>query len=304
MKVRTIQLEDVKQFEQIGMETNSKPVLNLQQWLDSGRTTLEWCFVIEAEGKFLGRIIYGVFEEQPYDLKIWQLKIADTAYDLVKVGNKLLADSIEELKPKGFKTVEYHLYSTASVTFETYQSLFKEQGFYIVQEKKSFEANQVRYIENAKRLRFKTLQEVGEGEFIDAIEMVTEGTLDREDLSSIISHGSKQAASLYFELLKEIELNETWWRMAYDTKGELVGLIVPQKFSENRGAINYIGVVPNKRGKGYVNDLLWEGSRLMLEDGIQRLIADIDVKNYPLEKALELLGFKYKGLEMVLKLNL
>ncbi len=304
MKVRTIQLEDVKQFEQIGTESNSKPVLNLQQWLDSGRTTLEWCFVIEGEGKFLGRIIYGVFEEQPYDLKIWQLKIADTEYDFVKVGNKLLADSIEELKFKGFKTVEYHLYSTASVTFETYQSLFKEQGFYIVQEKKSFEAKQVRYIETAKRLHYKPLQEVGEGEFVDAIEMVTEGTLDREDLSSIISHGSKQAARLYFELLKEIEFNETWWRMAYNTKGEFVGLIVPQKFNENRGAINYIGVVPNQRGKGYVNDLLWEGSRLMMEDGIQSMIADIDVKNHPLEKALELLGFKYKGLELVLKLNL
>lgn len=54
------------------------------------------------------------------------------------------------------------------------------------------------------------MQEVGEEEFIDAIEMVTEGTLDREDLKGIMSHGSKQAATLYFELLKEIEFNETW----------------------------------------------------------------------------------------------
>lgn len=125
------------------------------------------------------------------------------------------------MKAKGFKTVEYHLYSTATETFETYQSLFKEQGFLVVQEKKSFVANQVHYIETAKRLHYKTLKEVGEEGFIGAIEMVTEGTLDREDLMSIMSHGSKQAAILYFELLKEIEFNETWWRMAYNTRENL-----------------------------------------------------------------------------------
>jgi ribosomal protein S18 acetylase RimI-like enzyme len=92
--------------------------------------------------------------------------------------------------------------------------------------------------------------------------------------------------------------------MAYDTEGELVGLVVPQKFSENRGAINYIGVTPFQRGKGYVNGLLLEGSRLMIEDGIENLIADIDVQNYPLKKALGLLGYQFKCSQVVLKLDL
>lgn len=56
MKVRTINLEDVAQFEQIGMEADNKPILNLNKWLDVGRTKLEWCFVIEEEGQFLGRV--------------------------------------------------------------------------------------------------------------------------------------------------------------------------------------------------------------------------------------------------------
>lgn len=305
MKVRKIQMEDIEQFEQIGLEPGSIPVLNLHQWLDTGRTILEWCFVLEAEGKFLGSVIYGVFHEQPYDLKIWQMKLAeDIAEDLFEVGSKLLADSIEALKPKGFKTVEYHLYSTTPEIFESYQLIFKEQGFRTVQEKKSFVANKVRYVESAKRLHYKTLQEVGEEAFVDAIEMVTEGTLDREDLSSIKSHGSKLAATLYFKLLKEIDFNETWWRIAYDEKGEFVGLVVSQKFSEDEGAINYIGVTPAQRGKGYVKDLLWEGSRIMIEDGIKNLIADIDVQNHPLEKALELLGYKDDCSEVVLTLNL
>jgi hypothetical protein len=71
-----------------------------------------------------------------------------------------------------------------------------------MQEKESFEANQISYVETSNRLHYKTLQEIGQEMFIGAIEIVTEGTLDREDLTSIISHGSEQAAILYFELLK------------------------------------------------------------------------------------------------------
>lgn len=42
----------------------------------------------------------------------------------------------------------------------------------------------------------------------------------------------------------------------------------------------------------------------MIEDGIQNLIADIDVQNHPLEKALELLGYQHKRSQVVLTLDL
>ncbi|BCN31816.1 GNAT family N-acetyltransferase [Anaeromicropila herbilytica] len=304
MRVRTIQLEDIAQYEQIGVEEGRKSSLNLQKWLDTGRTSLDWCFVIELDGQFLGRIIYGIFEEEPYDIKVWQIKLADTEGGLLNIGNKLLADSIEILKEKGFNTVEYHLYSTTPELFETFQSIFKTHGFQIVQEKKSFETNQVNNIDKAKKFEYKTLKEVGEKVFIEAIESVTEGTLDREDVMSIKLHGSRKAATLYFELLKEIDFNETWWRIAYNEKKEMIGLVVPQKFSEEEGAINYIGVTPTQRGNGYVRELLWEGARIMIEDGIQNIMADIDIQNYPLEKALEQLGYQCSRSELVLKLEL
>lgn len=304
MMVRTITLEEITRFEQIGKKSNGNAMLNLHQWLDIGKTTLEWCFVIEEEGEFLGRVIYGIFENQPNDLVMWQIKIADSAYNFVAIGSRLIGDSIGALKSKGFNTVEYHLYSTVPETFELLKLIFRKQGFHIVQEKKSFEDNHVSNIETAKRLKYQTLQEVGEDGFIDAIKAVTDETLDREDAISIATHGSNQAAILYFELLKEIDFNETWWKVAYNEKGEFVGLVVPPKFGEDRGAINYIGVIPEKRGKGYVNDLLWEGSKILIDDGIKSLIADIDVQNYPLEKALNLLGYEYKRLLIVFKLDL
>lgn len=45
-----------------------------------------------------------------------------------------------------------------------------------------------------------------------------------------------------------------------------------KKNSEIRGATNYIGVTAEQRGKGYVNELLWEGSQLLIDEGIKSLI--------------------------------
>ncbi len=105
-------------------------------------------------------------------------------------------------------------------------------------------------------------------------------------------------------MLKDIDFNPDWWQVAYNDQSEFVGLVVPQKFDDDCGAINYIGVSPDKRGKGYINDLLLEGSQLIFDANIPKIIADIDVENFPLDKSLNALGFEYERSLVVLKLNL
>lgn len=291
MKIRSIQAEDIAKFQEIGSDEGVKPTLNLQKWIDAGRTKLNWCFVVEESGVFVGRVIYGIFEEQPHDIKIWQFKIDKKANDFMEAGTELLKGSIALLKEAGFKTAEYHLYSNLANEFEAYQSVLKNAGFELTQEKMNFEATEMKRSEKPQRLTYKTLQEVGETAFVKAIEQVTENTLDRDDIDSIAENGAEKAAQIYFDLLKDIEFNDTWWRLAYDSACELVGLVVPQKFDDETGAINYIGVVPSKRGNGYVHELVESASELMLQDGVETLIADIDVLNHPLEKALTELGY-------------
>ena len=291
MIIRSIQAEDIAKFQEIGTEEGAKLTLNLEKWIDAGRTKLNWCFVIEESGVFVGRVIYGIFEDQPHDIKIWQFKIDKKANDFMRAGTELLKGSVALLKEEGFKTAEYHLYSNLANEFEAYQEVLKSGGFDLTQEKMNFEATEIKRSDKSQRLTYKTLQEVGERAFVKAIEQVTENTLDRDDIDSIAQNGAEKAAQIYFDLLKEIEFNDTWWRLAYDSAGELVGLVVPQKFDDETGAINYIGVVPNKRGNGYVYELVESASELMLQDGVETLIADIDVLNHPLEKALTKLGY-------------
>jgi hypothetical protein len=57
-------------------------------------------------------------------------------------------------------------------------------------------------------------------------------------------------------------------------------------FGSKQAAINYIGIVPKKRGNGYVNYLIVAGIRILNENTIKKVIADIDVKNLLIMKIL------------------
>ncbi len=255
---------------------------------------LEWRFVAEQDGEILAQIIYGAFEDQPEAINIYRFMVSETAEHRDIVGANLLKESMGLLQQKGinFKTLEFHLYSGKNDDFAQYAAIFKAVGFQITQEKKSLEVLASQCSLGPIRTTFKTLEAVGEAKFIDAIQRVTEGTLDRDDLACVGTHGPLKAAMDYFTLLKDMDFDEKWWRLAYGDQEELIGLVVPQRFNEEGGVINYIGVVPSHRGKGYVGDLISEACRIMLDAGLQTVVADIDQQNQPLEKALLHHGFR------------
>ena len=58
--------------------------------------------------------------------------------------------------------------------------------------------------------------------------------------------------------------------------------------------IFYVGVVPDMRGQGYVNDLLAAGTATLLEARTKSdkpLIADTDISNAPMAAAFERAGW-------------
>lgn len=297
MVVRNIKNEDIEAFAKLVACKEAVFKEQLLSWIDKGITKLDWCFVIEDNNDFLGRIVYGVFNNQ---LNILDINVKKFNRDIV---NELLRGSLERRELKEFSEIECHLYSD-KVDFDQYVNIFIKNGFKVAQEKKSFVWQAGSVDKQQQRLYFKSLEEIASDKYIDAIKQVTEQTLDRDDLNCIKEFGSEKAAINYFNLLKDIEFNKKWWKLAYTHDNELIGLVVSQKLNCDTGAINYIGVVPEKRGNGYVKDLLIEGIRILSEGNIKKIIGDIDVNNYPLEKALCNLNFKLDCKEVVLKLYL
>ena len=55
--------------------------------------------------------------------------------------------------------------------------------------------------------------------------------------------------------------------------------------------INFIGVVPEHRGRGYVDDLLAEGTATLHAAGAERARADTDTRNLPVAAAFGRAGY-------------
>lgn len=125
-------------------------------------------------------------------------------------------------------------------------------------------------ITSSNQLTFRSLDEVGDDAFIVAIAQVSSQSLDRSRKQNQAKLGEKQDALKQFNMLKAFKYQPTWWQLAYNFEQTLIGLIMP---TENDGGatIGYIGVVPEHRGKRYVNDLLMQGTLTLKSNGAVRI---------------------------------
>lgn len=304
MNIRSITADDILKFEQIGYVEGKRGKLDLKTWLAQGRTELRLCFIAEESNQFLARIIYGISDDNPDELILWQLKSCLNVQNHMSINEILLKESLETLKHQGFTNVEYHLHSHVVEDVDGYEAMFLHQNFTLSQKKLTFETLKSRETEPNPTLTFKTLEQVGEDLFIEAIEHVTKDTLDQDDLEQIALVGSKHAATNLFNLLKEIDNNPSWWQLCFSADNRLVGLVVPQRFSETRGAINYIGVTPEHRSQGYSSNLIEHATQRLFNEGVQQVVADFDVHNTPSKNAFIKQGYLMKGTLSILKKQL
>jgi predicted acetyltransferase len=290
MKLKNFNVDYLENIAE-AFEEKESFVNSIKRMFNDGVTKDEWCWVMEEEEIF-SVIIYAVFDKE---LEIVYINIKDFN------NSDILKESLIKMINKGFNEIGTHIYSD-KINYLKYIKLFQNNKFEIIQEKKSFLLESVEKSISPNRLTYLSLEEVGEEKFIKAIMEVTKNTLDQEDLLCIEEYGEYQAAINYFNQLKGIDYNEKMWKLAYKDD-KMIGLIIPQVFSKVTGAINYIGVIPEKRGNGYIIDLLNKCIDILNEEGIKKIIADIDVNNFPLEKALQKVNFKIDSEMVVLKLK-
>ncbi|HEV8190477.1 MAG TPA: GNAT family N-acetyltransferase, partial [Ktedonobacterales bacterium] len=144
------------------------------------------------------------------------------------------------------------------------------------------------------RLHFRSLAEVGEAAFLAAIVRVSEGTLDRSIAMERQEKGPARQARDLFTPLQQLGYEPERWQLAYTPDGSLVGLHMPT-MSPTAATIGYIGVVPEQRGQGYIDDLLAQLTRTLAQASAERIIADTDVGNFPMAGAFRRAGYTQFG---------
>ncbi|GAA3658872.1 GNAT family N-acetyltransferase [Nonomuraea antimicrobica] len=138
--------------------------------------------------------------------------------------------------------------------------------------------------------------------FVAAFRRVAAGTLDAHTRRALTVTDPETQAREDVGDYRSMPGDRTWWRLAYDAGGDLVGVALPS--ANNAGpVVGYLGVVPERRGHGYVDDLLAEITRSHAARGVQRIVADTDAGNLPMARAFERSGYRNFAVRMVLSPN-
>ena len=99
---------------------------------------------------------------------------------------------------------------------------------------------------------------------------VLDGTLDAHSRSELTRMTpAEQANFQYDDELAGYTTPREWWRVATLPDGTAVGFVIPARNAYN-AIIAYIGVLPAFRGKGYIDDVLGEGTRILAAQGVPR----------------------------------
>ncbi|MEU6161224.1 GNAT family N-acetyltransferase [Streptomyces sp. NPDC047130] len=139
------------------------------------------------------------------------------------------------------------------------------------------------------RLVFRTPR--GEEELTGLMARVLEGTLDAHSVHDLTTMTAQEAAAAqYADELARYRSPRDWWRVATLPDGDPVGFVVPAHNGYNP-IIAYLAVLPEHRGRGYVDEILAEGTRVLTAQNVPRIRASTDLGNAPMAAAFARAGY-------------
>jgi RimJ/RimL family protein N-acetyltransferase len=128
-------------------------------------------------------------------------------------------------------------------------------------------------------------------EFLDAFRQVAFDSLDVNTQEQLAVMDPDSQAHSELEFYRSCPGERSWWRLAETTNGQLVGFSIPSATPANRN-VGYLGVVPEQRGHGYVDDVLAEITRFHTADGVDRITATTDDVNTPMAAAFHRANYR------------
>jgi RimJ/RimL family protein N-acetyltransferase len=142
------------------------------------------------------------------------------------------------------------------------------------------------------RARLTFRREPDDDVFATLFRRTLQGTLDAttRKTADVVGEGIQAHADVAF-YRDRMEGDRGWWIVAELPDGEPVGFGVPNRNSEC-AVVGYIGVLPEYRGQGYIDEILAETTRILATEGrADRVQADTDLANQPMAAAFERAGY-------------
>ncbi|MFF3614867.1 GNAT family N-acetyltransferase [Streptomyces sp. NPDC002580] len=145
-----------------------------------------------------------------------------------------------------------------------------------------------------------TFREGSDEEFLEAFVRVSAGSLDQATQDELREKDARQLAEEDMRFYLDCPGERSWWRLAESPDGTTAGLAVPSATPYNRN-VGYLGVVPEQRGKGLIDEILAEITRFHAAEGAELVTATTDTTNVPMAAAFDRAGYEVTEIRLILE---
>ncbi|HEX7172509.1 MAG TPA: GNAT family N-acetyltransferase [Candidatus Limnocylindria bacterium] len=291
MTIRPIAREELDAFAALDPATPDLAETIRALWADgSGRPG--WTLVAEDADAPLGR---AAFFTEPLGCGLDLLEGRVAGLWLAEgvppaVGSDLL-DEVARLASGVTPFIERRLNPELHRDVPFWRIVLEGAGYSLFHEKEGFAwTDDGGELPEPHRLMFRSLAEVGRSAYAAAMAVTIPGTLDRNDRFYVETCGP---AAWGTEMVGAAgPSDEPAWLLASEPDGALAGYVGVGRFDGDVGTISHIGVVPDRRGRGYVNELLRAANRAARARGYRSMLSDVDTENAPMLAAMERNGHR------------
>ncbi|MFF0150743.1 GNAT family N-acetyltransferase [Micromonospora sp. NPDC005203] len=253
----------------------------------------EWTWIAEHDGQVVGRALWWGPKSSPHPVALDCLDVDPAVGDRATVATELITAALA-----GFpEPVEYMIKVTGgwrddpatSAAVQWRRAAAHAAGLTREVERLQFEWAPADGVPTAAgRLRFR---EASDEEFLAVFRRIAEGSLDAQTRASLAAKGVDATAREEMDFYLGAPGKREWWRIAYTREGEVAGMAIPSATPYNVN-VGYLGVVPEFRGRGYVDEVLAEITRLHATNGESRITATTDMGNAPMAAAFGRAGYR------------
>jgi RimJ/RimL family protein N-acetyltransferase len=269
------------------------------------RPGLSW--VAEDGGQILARAIWWRPPGGAYPQALDCLLVTDSVPDRARLAADLLAAAHGAFRERGMRGLpSYHIFlpvgwrdqPEAVAALAWRQQAAQRAGLTGELERLRYEWTPAAGLPaRPERLEFRP--EPDDEVFLAAFRRVAEGSLDTTTVVGSAAVGADRQARDAMRHYLGMPGPRDWWRLACTPQGSLAGLAIPSR-NPDGPVVGYLGVVPELRGHGYVDDLLAEITHLLAGAGARQIQADTDLANRPMAAAFERAGYRNQSVRMVL----
>lgn len=239
MRIRPINSDEFDVFTEAyeNPKKNEEFASDLSQKWSAGESRPSWCFVVEQEGVWGGRMVFKadgeVTDEEAVRIDYCVLP---TQGNYLDIGIPLIQQSAKHLKTSGIERMT----SCIDAQFDGTMSRLgphDEAYVHLVEAVRMKHLGSTTNIYNrmepnpgpmiSDRLTFCSMIEVGERSYIDAIARVGKGSLEKGLGDLIQKMGIEAWAQYVFNRMGQKAYEPEWWQQAFNAQGELVGFISP-----------------------------------------------------------------------------